>query len=469
MRGASPSVVSVCGLLVGALVVGCGSDGGNTLPTEFVPGDTVTVSKGSPFAECSADLDPELPFFADSEVEPWLVVNPTNRDHFAAVWQQDRYALSACRGNVTSVSFDAGQNWQEAVLPGLGRCSGGEWDAVSDPWLTFAANGDLYHVSLVIARETEAEPNRHALIVHKSVDGGLTWGNPITVSETDEGFGEDKETITADPYDACSVYLVWTRLEPAPPHKLMFSRTTDCGENWEEARAIRAEIPTEGGDQIVVLPDGTLFMSIVVGLQVSRVEPWELAGIRSSDGGETWSEPTKIADVHAISPFAPDPAQRIRSGWDDIAVDRRTGNLYMVWEDSFREPRLTQVAFAQSTDGGLTWSPEVRLDQTPVNDYSLLSLLEQAILPSVAVSEDGTIGVTYYNFQNDTAGDSRSDADHWFIHCHPEVTDCTDAANWGEQILLTKESFDYNAAPVSRGLFLGDYVGLAAAGSDFFA
>ncbi|MBW2381311.1 MAG: hypothetical protein JRG70_17495, partial [Deltaproteobacteria bacterium] len=38
-----------------------------------------------------------------------------------------------------------------------------------------------------------------------------------------------------------------------------------------------------------------------------------------------------------------------------------------------------------------------------------------------------------------------------------------------EQILLTKESFDYNAAPVSRGLFLGDYVGLAAAGSDFFA
>jgi len=344
MRDASPSVVSVCGVLVGALVVG--------------------------------DLDPELPFFADSEVEPWLVVNPTNRDHFAAVWQQDRYALSACRGNVTSVSFDAGQNWQEAVLPGLGRCSGGEWDAVSDPWLTFAANGDLYHVSLVIARETEAEPNRHALIVHKSVDGGLTWGNPITVSETDEGFGEDKETITADPYDACSVYLVWTRLEPAPPHKLMFSRTTDCGENWEEARAIRAEIPTEGGDQIVVLPDGTLFMSIVVGLQVSRVEPWELAGIRSSDGGETWSEPTKIADVHAISPFAPDPAQRIRSGWDDIAVDRRTGNLYMVWEDSFRD-----------------------------------SLLEQAILPSVAVSEDGTIGVTYYNFQNDTAGDSRSDAD----------------------------------------------------------
>jgi hypothetical protein len=59
-------------------------------------------------------------------------------------------------------------------------------------------------------------------------------------------------------------------------------------------------------------------------------------------------------------------------------------------------------AFAQSTDGGLTWSPEVRLDQTPGNDGSLV---EQAILPSVAVSEDGTIGVTYYNFQNDTAGE----------------------------------------------------------------
>ncbi|MBW2545968.1 MAG: exo-alpha-sialidase [Deltaproteobacteria bacterium] len=453
----------MCVLALG--VMGC-SDGGAGPATEFEAGDAVTVSNTSPFAECTADSDPELPFYADSEVEPWLEVNPTNRNHLAASWQQDRYQKGACRGNVASVSFDGGQSWQESVVPGLGRCSGGEWDAVTDPWLTFAANGDLYHASLVINRETDTEPKRSAMIVHKSVDGGLTWGDPITVSEANDGFGEDKEAIAADPYDACSVYLVWTRYEPVPPHKLMFSRTTDCGENWEEASTIRTEIPSELGLQLVVLPNGTLFMYIVVGWQVSRAEPWELASIRSPDGGETWSEPTKIADVHSAIPMTPDPPLRIRSGSDDIAVDRRSGNLYMVWEESFREPRLTQVAFSMSTDGGLTWSPEVRLDQTP-GDAGALQ--EQAILPSVAVSDDGTVGVTYYNFQNDTSRDGRSDTDHWFIHCHPDATECADAANWGAQIRLTEHSFDYNLAPKSGGLFLGDYVGLAAAGSDFFA
>jgi len=86
----------------------------------------------------------------------------------------------------------------------------------------------------------------------------------------------------------------------------------------------------------------------------------------------------------------------------------------------------------------------------------------------VEVSDDGTIGVTYYNFQNDTLGDSRSDSDVWFIHCHPDFADCNDAESWSNSKRLTPESFDYLAAPDSNlGYFLGDYVGLASAGRDF--
>ena len=80
------------------------------------------------------------------------------------------------------------------------------------------------------------------------------------------------------------------------------------------------------------------------------------------------------------------------------------------------------------------------------------------------------MGVTYYNFQNDTPEDSRWDTDHWFIHCHPDFADCTDAESWSAGIRLTPSSFDYLLAPKrTDGLFLGDYVGLAAAGDDFFA
>lgn len=50
-------------------LVGCGSDGGTSRATEFTAGDVVTVSESSPFAECSADADPDATHFPGSEVE----------------------------------------------------------------------------------------------------------------------------------------------------------------------------------------------------------------------------------------------------------------------------------------------------------------------------------------------------------------------------------------------------------------
>jgi hypothetical protein len=190
---------------------------------------------------------------------------------------------------------------------------------------------------------------------------------------------------------------------------------------------------------------------------------------RSTDGGETWpGEPVEIAATRRGPPQTPDGEQEVMPGIFDIAVDRGSGALYAVWEELFEEPLApTRVAFSSSDDGGLTWSTPVRVNQTPPNTSLLL---EQAFLPSVEVSGDGIIGVTYYDFQNDTLEDSRSDTDHWFTHCDPDVVDCTQASSWSDGVRLTESSFDLLAAPMTRGrLFLGDYVGLAAAGNDFFA
>ncbi|MBW1758500.1 MAG: exo-alpha-sialidase [Deltaproteobacteria bacterium] len=328
MQGASPSAVSVCGLLVGAVIVGCGSDGSSGPATEFTPGDAVTVSKGSPYAECSADANPEATFFPDSEVEPWLVVNPANRDHMAAAWQQDRYLDGGCRGNVASVSFDGGVNWEHSSLPKLTPCTDGEWERVSDPWLTFAANGDLYSASLTFTIASGDDPFRAGVLVHKSVDGGLTWGDPMTVSETLGPFADDKEAITADPLDACSVYVVWVRIESGSGDT-MFSRTTDCGETWSEPTVLYMGNPVASFAQIVVLPDGTVIAVFVEGgLTLSENE---ILVMRSSDGGATWPEEPVVAAIQSYSfPVAPDSDDTVRSGKFDIAVDRETGELHLV-------------------------------------------------------------------------------------------------------------------------------------------
>lgn len=479
MRSLTGVLGPVFTLAVG--VLGCGSDaspaaggaggvggdggiGGNGgVPgVAFAIGEAVLVSGASPFAECTADLDPDNTFFASSEVEPWLAVNPLDPDHLAAAWQQDRYLDGGCRGNVVSVSFDGGTTWQHSLLPELSLCTGGVWERASDPWVSFAINGDLYSVSLVFTLGNDTDPDVGGIVVHKSTDGGLSWGDPITISESGQ---DDKQTLTTDPFDECAAYVVWTR-PPTRDGEVLFSRTTDCGESWSEPELVHSNAPPGLGAQIVVLPDGSLVAVFVEnGLTLQQNE---VLVKRSTDGGETWPGEPVVAGIQTYAfPVAPDTDATVRSGVIDVAVDRETGALYAVWEQFEAGLPPVSIAFTTSVDGGLTWSPQAIINPTPPADAFER---EQAFIPSVAVSDGGTIGLTYFTFENDAPGDARSDADAWFIHCHPDGRDCTEPSEWSEAQRLTASSFDYQAAPESNlGYFVGDYMGLASAGSDFFA
>jgi hypothetical protein len=154
---------------------------------------------------------------------------------------------------------------------------------------------------------------------------------------------------------------------------------------------------------------------------------------------------------------------RDASGLFDVAVDPHSGNLYAVWQDArFSRFEYDQVALSMSTDGGLSWSAAIMVNQTPLDPAN--PFRQQAFLPSVAVAGDGGVSVTYYDFRNDD--DVGEFADHWLVRCE---SDCNDAASWGGEQRLTTASFDIRNAPDADGLFLGDYVGLAADESDALA
>jgi hypothetical protein len=232
-------------------------------PPTFIKDPLEQVSGLSPFAACTADNVPGQPgtVFLHSEVEPWIGANPANPLHLVGGWQQDRWSNGGARGNVAGVSFDGGFSWTTVVIPKITLCSGGtpanggDFKRATDPWVTFAPNGHVYFFSLVL--DIEAPPDRpagfgkNAMLVSKSTDGGLTWGDPITlIRDEDPKLLNDKNSITADPFDANFVYAVWDRLHVPvgtiihPELVLgfkgpaMFSRTTDGGQSWEPARII---------------------------------------------------------------------------------------------------------------------------------------------------------------------------------------------------------------------------------------
>ena len=92
---------------------------------------------------------------------------------------------------------------------------------------------------------------------------------------------------------------------------------------------------------------------------------------------------------------------------------------------------------------------------------------QQAFTPSVDVSADGTIAVTYYDFRNNTPAPSLL-TDYFVVHCHPTSTAaCLSSGSWSDEQRLTTTSFDMRQAPFAGGFFVGDHQGLANAGSSF--
>jgi hypothetical protein len=468
----------------------------------FTTGSLVQVSGTSPFASCSADdiagqiaRDPtgQRKVFLDSEVEPWVDVNPTNPNNIVAFWQQDRWSDGGARGLVAGVSFDGGTSWESVVIPGISQCSGGTFPRATDPWLSFGPAGVLHQISLALDIDPPLNRpggfGRNALLVSRSVDGGRKWTSPITIIEDENPrFLNDKQSITADPMDPSLVYAVWDRLKQSTgniinPERVpgdlsfkgaaMFSRSTDGGASWEPARVIYdpGGIAQTLGNQLVVLPDGTLvafFDEILGARKDAGPAPFNLSLKLSFDKGVTWlpaGRPIRTNKLLPLGTVTPDEARPIRDGrlLFDVAVDPGTGDLYAVWQDArFSGFKFDDVAFSMSSDGGQTWSTPIKVNGTPTS--GLPDLRRQAFLPSVAVLGDGTVVVTYYDFRNDDG--SGELADHFAVHCHGG---CASGLNWENEVRLTNTAFDILKAPIARGLFLGDYVGLATTGQNALA
>jgi hypothetical protein len=434
---------------------------------DFRLGPLLELSRPNAVGACDDGFRLPGTMTVNDAAETILVVNPAHPNNLVAAWIQGPF-----QNDIIAASFDGGTTWQQAPLP-VSLCSGGPYAITGDPWLSFAPNGDLFCVVLV-----GASPDETYAAILKSSDGGLHWSAPALVDTP--AFAPDKCTVTADPTDARLVYAGWVRGIAKKYDAIAFTRSTDGGKTWEPTRSILQSASGQfaWNPQVLVLPDGTLVNLLLVQVQKPNqpVTSQSLQLMRSSDKGRSWSAPIPVAAMQTIlrqdsSGFTltvdPDTAQLVRDTTNpSFAVDNRNGNLYAVWEDGrFSNFQYNDIAFSMSSDGGFTWSAPIRINQTPLN---LSTLNRQAFYPVIAVSPNGTVGVTYYDFRFNTP-DQGVPTDYWLVQCHPSPNaSATNPANWGNEIRLTSASFNLEALPVVvDGFWFGDYLGLAAVGGDF--
>jgi hypothetical protein len=457
----------------------------------------------------------------NSEVEPQIAVNPANTDQAVAVWQQDRFrSVGGARALVFSVTANASDNdsdgaeWSTpAPIPGFdATVSGAAFARYTDPWVSISPNGTVYAsaIALTPSSTSPSFPSHTGVLVIKgsiTISGGvpsITWdpAGPTTLIDTQAEPGtnpielaNDKGAVTADPTNSNFAYVVWDQIDhPGDEQNFnafhssgfredaLFSRTTNGGATWSTPVDLTnfQKSVSALGNLIVVQPDGTV-IDVFPALggsnkQAPQAAQNNVAVVRSPDKGVTWSDVITGPAIEQLPVSDPDTGAAVRVGETliSVAVDPNPrsdahpngGNIYAVWTDGrFSGFTHDDIALSVSKDGGLTWSDPIKVNQTPTN---IPAGNQQAFLPTVAVNSDGTVAVTYYDFRNNTDLTPGSGLPtDYFIVVNPDPV--TNPSKWSE-VKLTDKSFNMeNAAPTSRGVFLGDYQGLAAAGKNFYA
>jgi hypothetical protein len=443
---------------------------GSAVASPFAIGPDLKVSGASTLTACPAGGSPDFAAAYDNtEVEPQVAVDPTNPASIIGVSQQDRWPDGGARGLTSWRSTNGATSWAKLADVPWSACQGGpaRFGRVTDPWVSYDRAGNAYFIGQPI---DSAALGISAISV--TTFNGSSWRPPQLLIEDNgaRGTSNDKVSVTGDPTRSGFAYATWLRFgHPADENQSpvadfhsfafrgepMISRTTDAGATWSRPVPMRKSNTYLQGNQIAVGPDGTLYdvaanLFTGAGFNLNGVY---MSVMRSSDAGQHWSAPVKIAPIGTAQLFVPDDNFPIRAEdyLPDIAIDPNNGDIYVVWSDGLGTP-IDKVVMAKSTDGGRHWSGPTIVSTGGAG--------VQAYNHSVEVTANGTLVLTYYDDRNNVMGDGIATTDVWLRHSH------NGGGTWEPEQHL-HGPFDHYDAPISffapeepRGLFLGDYMGL---------
>jgi hypothetical protein len=342
--------------------------------------------------------------------ESWIAVNPTNPNHLVGTSKFFFDPVFYLFHLGSYVSFDGGQSWTNAVIPGFDCQSAPNfsWVDTTDPIHAFDSAGRVF--STILPFSLTYNPAGHqvwnvipnsAISVVKSNDGGITWrmgnqGQPLAIYNS-SGLGRtaDKQWMTADANPVSpfrdNVYVGWT-LFAGFSSEIWFSRSTDHGEHF--STPVKLSVASNDGpfNTYIFLgtgPDGALY--ITYSSFPKRISPESAVWLlKSTDGGQTFSRPT-LATTFRFVTAAALPNTTFRDGISyNMAVNPANGHVLLALE--VQSDNGIDVQLTESTDGGQSFSVPIF-----VNDASTQLDGTDQFQPTVAAGPDGTVAVAFYD------------------------------------------------------------------------
>lgn len=264
-------------------------------------------------------------------------------------------------------STDGGRSFSASVtLLSGGRCFANPtpvYDAAAGKvFLFFCENGDN---------------NRTETFVTESADGGRSWSDARSLTDDLNAFSAPLTFHLFGPghgiqlcggaFDGRLAVPVWHRGSvEAPPAERGYCASLllsdDHGATWRQTAPFTGKACRANESRLTQTADGSLLWSFRPARMTSRFCS------RSTDGGETWTEPAPIPIGPAVCCDAGLAGASCKNGYEDLVVLSRPSGL----------PRRENMELLFSTDGGRTFTGRMAL---PAGDaepgYSDLTVLRE--------------------------------------------------------------------------------------------
>ena len=317
----------------------------------------------------------------DAANEPSLAVDPSNPDRMVIGWRQFDTISSDFRQAGWAYTADGGMSWTfpGVIEPGVFR---------SDPVVDADNDGVFYYNSLTANHVSSTD---FQCKVFRSTDGGATWDAGTYA------FGGDKQWQVIDKSGGMgdgNIYAFWTRFFTCegPGCDGNFTRSYDGGQSFRNCIDVPG-LPQWG--TLAVDSNGTLYVA-GDGFTFARS-----SNVKSPLGTPTWDVSTTVSlDGSMAISGGPNPGGLLGQVWIDVDTSGGPlhGNVYMLCSvNRSSTPDPLDVMFARSTDGGLTWSTPVRVNDDPgTSAYQWFG--------TMSVAPTGRIDVVWLDTRNDPGG-----------------------------------------------------------------
>jgi hypothetical protein len=395
---------------------------------------SMALAVGVPLTTISTDPYTNTSSFHQTQVEPDTYSFGST---IVSVFQSGRFSDGGASNIGYATTTNNGTSWTHGFLPGttIYATPAGTWARISDPSISYDAKHNVWiAVSLAIDNSVTGK----AVLASISTDGGLTFGNPVTVSLGGGGSFYDKEWIGCDNTAASpnygNCYVEWD--DAAAGNILKMSRSTNGGTTWTASSVPSSSVI---GGQPLALPNGNVVVPI------ANAFGSNLETFISTNGGSSYTGPNTIASVSAAGP----PTNfRDGEGLPSAEVDAG-GTIYVAWSDCrFRSScNANDIVFSTSTNG-TSWSAVKRVP------FVGTGAVASFFIPGMGADHAtaGHITVASYVFLNNNCGPSTCKL------AVAAMSSTNGGSTWGPLIKVAGIITLTGLPLTNQGYMVGDYI-----------